>query len=87
LAGDLIDLITGVVKFEVSDRPGRTTDRLAVHPANETQERSGGRVVPEDVVPLAVEGRAADLDQTGVVGPTVEAELPQPRRIQNSRRG
>ena len=28
--------------------------------------------------PLVVQGRAADLDQPGVIGPAVEGQLPQP---------
>ena len=86
LAGDLVDMIAGVVEFEVGDRPGRAADRLPVHPADEAEERLGGREDAQDVVPLVVQGRAADLDQPGVVGPAVEAELTQPRRIERARR-
>jgi hypothetical protein len=40
----------------------------------------------EDVGSLVVEGRAADLDEAGVVGPAVETKLPQPGRIERHRR-
>ncbi len=39
------------------------------------------REVTQDVVPLVVQSRAADLDQPGVIGPAVETQLPQPCRI------
>ena len=86
LAGDLVDVIAGVVEFQVGDRAGRAADRLPVHPADEAEERLGRREGTQDVVPLVVQGRAADLDQAGVVGPAVQAQLTQPRRIEGLRR-
>ena len=41
LAGDLVDVIAGVVEFQVGDRAGRAADRLPVHPADEAEERLG----------------------------------------------
>ena len=69
LAGDLVDVIAGVVELQVGDRAGRAADRLPVHPADEAEERLGRREEPQDVGPLVVQGRAADLDQADVVGP------------------
>ena len=54
LASDLVDVIAGVVEFEVGDRAGGAADRLPVHPADEAEERFGGREVTEDVVSLVV---------------------------------
>ena len=45
LAGDLVDVIAGVVELQVGDRAGRAADRLPVHPADEAEERLGGREV------------------------------------------
>src|SRR5262249_60774367 len=45
------------------------------------------REVAENVVALVVEGRAADLDEPGVVGAAVECQLTQPGRIEDGRRG
>ncbi len=85
LAGDLIDVISGVVEFEVGDRTGRAADRLPVHATDEAEERPGRRKHTQDVVPLVIQGGAADLDQAGVIGPAVEAKLPQPRCIEGLR--
>ena len=43
LAGDLVDVIAGVVELQVGDRAGRAADRLPVHPADEAEERLGRR--------------------------------------------
>ena len=83
LAGDLVGVVVGVVELQVGDRTGRAADRLPVHPADEAEQGLGVREVTQDVVPLVVQRRAADLDQAGVVGPAVEAQLPQPRRIES----
>src|SRR5262249_41849086 len=65
---------------------GRAADRLPVHPAGEAEQGFRGREVAEDVVPLVVQGGAANLDEAGVVGPAVQAQLTQPRRIEGRRR-
>jgi hypothetical protein len=64
-------VIAGVVEFEVGDRASRAADRLPVHPANEAEQRLRRRECSQDVVSLVVQGRAANLDQTGVIGPAV----------------
>src|SRR5204863_4331231 len=84
--GDLIDVIAGVVELQVGDRPGGTADRFPVHAADEAEKRPGGRESTQDIGPLVVQGRAADLDQAGVVRPAVEAQLAQPGRIERFRR-
>src|SRR5581483_8569513 len=62
LAGDLIDVIAGVVEFEIGDRPGRTANRLSVHPADEAEEGLRRWKSTQDVTSLVVQRRAADLD-------------------------
>src|SRR5262249_28923627 len=47
-----------------------------------TKESFSGREVTENVVALAIERRTADLDQSRVVSPAIEAELAQPRGIE-----
>src|SRR5271165_670744 len=75
LEGDLVDMLAGVVEFEVSDRPSRAADRFSIHPTHEAEECLGGWEVTEDVRSLVVQRRAADLDQAGIVGSAVEAEV------------
>src|SRR5262249_26941013 len=60
--------------------------RPPVHAADEAEESPGVREVAQDVSPLVVQGRAADLDQAGVVGPAVQAQLTQPGCIERPRR-
>jgi hypothetical protein len=85
LAGDFIDVLAGVVEFQVGDRPGRAADWLPIHPADEAQERLGGRKEAQDILALIVKGGSVDLDQSSVVRPAIEAELTQPAGIQDSR--
>jgi hypothetical protein len=75
-----------MVEFEVGNRPGRAADRLSIHTADETQERSRGRPIAQDISPLLVQAWTANLDQSGVVSPAVKAELPEPCRIELVRR-
>jgi len=75
LAGNFVDMIAGVVELQVRHRAGRTADRLPVHTTNEAEERPGWWEGTEDVVPLVIQRGAADLDQAGVVGPAVQAQL------------
>src|SRR5262249_28304522 len=51
----------------------------------EAEERLGRREKSKDVVALVVQGRTADLHQPSVVGSAIDAELPQPRRIERAR--
>jgi hypothetical protein len=71
-------MIVGAVELQVRGGTSRAADRHPVHPAHEAAEGLGGRAVPEDVVSLVVQGRAADLDQAGSVSITVEAQVPKP---------
>ena len=75
LAGDLVDMLAGVVEFEVGYRPSRAADRFPIHPTHEAEECLGGWEVTEDVGSLVVQRRAADLDQAGIVSPAVEAQV------------
>src|SRR5262249_911271 len=84
--GDLVDVIAGVVELEVGNRAGRAADRLPVHPANEAEKRLGVWEVAQDVDPLAIQGRAADLDWAAVIGSKGEAQLTEARRIEWFRR-
>src|SRR5215472_12224134 len=68
---DFVNVIAGVVEFEVGDRASRAADRLPVHPANEAEQRLRRRERSQDVVSLVVQGRAAHLDQTCVISPAV----------------
>src|SRR5439155_27048185 len=83
---DLVDVITGVVELQVGDGAGGTADRLPVHPADEAEKCPGRWKNTENIVPLVVQGRAADLDQAGVVGAAVEAQLTQPGAIERTGR-
>src|SRR5262249_37473934 len=82
LAGNLIDVIAGVVELQVGDGAGGAAYRLPVHAADEAEKRCGPRERTQDVVPLVVQGRTANLDQSGVVRPAVQAQLAQPGRIE-----
>src|SRR5215468_398907 len=84
---DLVGMIVGAVELQVRGGTSRAADRLPVHPAHEAAEGLGGWAVPEDVVSLVVQGQTADLDQAGSVSTAVEAQVPQPRRIDDGRWG
>jgi hypothetical protein len=86
LAGDLVGVVVAGVELQVRGGAGRAADRPPVHPADEAEERFGVREGAQDVGPLVVQGGAADLDQAGVVGPAVQAQLAQPGRIEQLRR-
>ena len=86
LAGDLVDVITAVVELQVGDGAGGAADRLPVHPADEAEKCPGRRKSTENIVPLVAQGRAGDLDQAGVVGTAVEAQLAQPGGIEGTGR-
>src|SRR5262249_26027496 len=68
------------VELQVRGGTGRAADRPPVHPADEAEERLGGRGVAEDVGPLVGHGRAAALGQAGLARPAVQAKLTAPRR-------
>lgn len=83
VSGRVVHFIAGAVEFDVGDRPGRTPYRPTVHSADEADEALNERIDPQDAVTLAVERGPADLHEPHVVGPTIEAEPPQPCSVQH----
>ena len=76
-ARNLVDLVSGVVKLEIRDRAGAAADRFAIHANDETDQRSRVREVAEDVVSLVRDFRPTDFNETHVVGPELQAQVPQ----------
>jgi hypothetical protein len=73
------------MELQVGHGPSGAADRLAVHPADEADERFRRRKKAQDVIPLIVEGSSADLDQARIVRPSVSAYLAQSIRIKLGR--
>src|SRR5262249_61044959 len=83
---DVVDLVGGVVELQVGNRPRRRTDVLAVHLEDEADERLGRGEQAHDLGMLVGQLRSADFDETDVIRPCLEAQAPQPLRIEWRRR-
>ena len=73
--GHLVGVVARVVELQVGDRTGRAADRLAVHPADDADERLRPRVKAEDLASLVVEFGPVDRDEAHIVSPGVETLL------------
>jgi hypothetical protein len=81
-----IDVIGSMVKLDIGYGSACAPNGLAIHAADETDERFGSWKEAEDLGALISELGPIDLNETCVVGAGVEADLPQPGRIENGRR-
>src|SRR5262245_6389588 len=75
------------MEFQVGHRPGRAANRLAVHAADEGDEGLCPRKKLQNIPPLVVERRPADLDEPHVVGAGIAAQLFQPGGVESGWRG
>ena len=70
-------MVACMVEFQVGKRSRRTTYRLAIHFANNRQQRFRPRSMLQDVFPLIVELWAFNRHDSRVVCSEIEAKLPQ----------
>ena len=81
-AGNLIHVVTTVVKFQIRHRAGGAPDGFPIHAADKADQRLGVRKVTDDIVLLIGNLYALDLDEADVVGTGFPAYLAEPGRVE-----
>jgi hypothetical protein len=78
---DVGDLVTGAMELEIGDGSRSTAHRLAGHTHHKAHKRLGPGLMAQDLIPLRVEARAADLDKSRIIRAAFDGELAECRRV------
>ncbi|HXW22520.1 MAG TPA: hypothetical protein VEK14_06385 [Rhodomicrobium sp.] len=73
-SGDVVDLMTLAVEFEIGDRARGRADRFAVHPPNDGKQGSRGGKGSRDMCPLGGQRLIVDGHKAAIIGAAFTSE-------------